>query len=145
MLSYLGRYTHRVAISNNRILQVDDKQVTFTWRDYHQDNKLIITSLKGIDFLKRFSLHILPPGFTRIRHYGFLSSAAKTKAMEALRLYFFIPEPNRSNLSWQEIAYSRMGINTQCCSKCGGIMQTVKIIPDSFHRPIRAPSISVSW
>jgi hypothetical protein len=81
VLSYLGRYTHRVAISNNRILQVDDKKVTFTWRDYHQDNKLIITSLKGIDFLKRFSLHILPPGFTRIRYCGFLSSAAKTKAL----------------------------------------------------------------
>jgi len=60
VLSYLGRYTHRVAISNNRILQVDDKKVVFTWRDYHQDNKLTITSLKGSDFLKRFSLNILP-------------------------------------------------------------------------------------
>ncbi len=68
VLSYLGRYTHRVVISNNRILQIDHKQVTFTWRDYHQDNKMIITSLIGSDFMKRFSLHILPPGFTRIRY-----------------------------------------------------------------------------
>ena len=142
MLSYLGRYTHRVAISNNRILQVDDKQVTFTWRDYHQDNKLIITSLKGSDFLKRFSLHILPPGFTRIRHYGFLSSAAKTKALEALRLYFSMPEPNRLNQSWQEIASSRMSINPLCCTKCGGMMKTIRIIPDHFHRPIRTPTFS---
>ena len=142
VLSYLGRYTHRVAISNNRILQVDDKQVTFIWRDYHQDNKMIITSLKGSDFLKRFSLHILPSGFTRIRHYGFLSSAAKTKALEALREYFSMPEVNRSNQSWQEIASCRMGINPLCCTKCGGRMETIRIIPDHFHRPIRAPTVS---
>ena len=83
VLSYLGRYTHRVAISNNRILQVDDKQVTFSWRDYHQDYKLLITSINGSDFLNRFCLHILPRGFTRIRHSGFLSSAARTKALSA--------------------------------------------------------------
>jgi len=145
VLSYLGRYTHRVAISNNRILQVDHKQVTFTWRDYHQDNKLIITSLKGSDFLKRFSLHILPPGFTRIRYYGFLSSAAKTKALVALRDYFSMPEVNRSNQSWQEIARERMGIEALCCTKCGHRMQIIRTIPDHFHRPIRAPSLSVSW
>lgn len=142
VLSYLGRYTHRVAISNNRILQVDHKQVTFTWRDYHQNDKLIITSLKGSDFLKRFSLHILPPGFTRIRHYGFLSSAAKTKALVTLRDYFSMPKPEYAKRPWQEIAQSRMGINPQCCSKCGGVMQTVNIIPDRFHRPIRAPTFS---
>ncbi len=77
VLAYLGRYTHRVAISNDRILKVDDQQVTFSWRDYHQDNKLIITTLKGADFLQRFSLHILPAGFTRIRHYGYLVSLRK--------------------------------------------------------------------
>ncbi len=145
-----NKYSHiwddiHTGISNNRILQVDHKQVTFTWRDYHQDSKLIITSLKGSDFLKRFSLHILPPGFTRIRHYGFLSSAAKTKALGALREYFSLPKPECSKLSWQEIAQNCMGINPQCCIKCGGIMQTVKIIPDHFHQPIRAPSHSVSW
>lgn len=139
VLSYLGRYTHRVAISNDRILQVDDKQVTFSWRDYHQNNKLIITSMKGSDFLKRFSLHILPPGFTRIRHYGFLSSAAKTKALEALRVYFSIPEPEKPALTWQKIAQTRMGINTSCCTKCGGRMIPDRRLPEKFHRPIRAP------
>jgi hypothetical protein len=142
VLSYLGRYTHRVAISNNRILWVDDKQVTFSWRDYHQDYKRIITSINGSDFLQRFCLHILPPRFTRIRHYGFLSSAAKTKALKALREYFSLPKPECTKLPWQEIAQSRMGINPQCCSKCGGVMHTVKIIPDRFHRPIRAPTFS---
>jgi hypothetical protein len=145
VLSYLGRYTHRVAISNNRILQVDYKQVTFTWRDYHQDNKLIVTLLKGTDFLKRFCLHILPPGFTRIRHFGFLSSAAKTKALEALRDYFSLPKPEFAERSWQEVAHIRMGINPQCCTKCGGRMETIRIIPDRFHRPIRAPVFSAEF
>ena len=140
VLSYLGRYTHRVAISNDRILQVDDKQVTFSWRDYHQDYKQMITSMKGTEFLKRFSLHILPPGFTRIRHYGFLSSAAKTKALEALRIYFSLPKPEKSALTWQQIAQTRMGINTSCCTKCGGKMITTEILPEKFHRPIRAPA-----
>lgn len=132
VLSYLGRYTHRVAISNNQILQVNDKQVTFSWRDYHQDNKMIITSIKGSDFLKRFSMHILPPDFTRIRHYGFWSSAAKIKAIEVLREYFSLPKPEGPKLPWQEIAQRCMGISPQCCSKCGGVMLTVKIIPDRF-------------
>ena len=146
VLSYLGRYTHRVAISNNRILQVDDKQVTFSWRDYHQNNRQIITSLKGTDFLKRFCLHILPPGFTRIRHYGFLSSAAKTKALAALREYFCLsPSIEYIKISWQAIARERMGIEAQCCKKCGHLMQIIRTIPDRFHRPIRAPSCSVSW
>lgn len=146
VLSYLGRYTHRVAISNNRILQVDDKQVTFSWRDYYQDYKLVITNLKGTEFLKRFCLHILPPGFTRIRHYGFLSSAAKTKALKALREYFYLSyEQEHINISWQAIARNRMGIEVQCCRKCGHVMQIIRTIPDCYHRPIRAPSCSVLW
>jgi hypothetical protein len=146
VLSYLGRYTHRVAISNNRILQVDDKQVTFSWRDYHQDYRQIITTINGTEFLKRLSLHILPLGFTRIRHYGFLSSASKTKALVALREYFCLPpKADHTNIPWQTIARERMGIEAQCCKKCGHLMQIIRIIPDGFHRPIRAPSCSASW
>jgi hypothetical protein len=146
VFSYLGRYTHRVAISNNRILQVDDKQVTFSWRDYYQDYKLVITNLKGTEFLKRFCLHILPPGFTRIRHYGFLSSAAKTKALKALREYFCLSyEQEHINITWQAIARNRMGIEVKCCRKCGHEMHIIRTIPDCYHRPIRAPSCSVLW
>jgi len=141
VLSYLGRYTHRVAISNKRILQVTDNQVTFSWRDYHQDYKQIVTTMDGTDFLKRFSLHILPPGFTRIRHYGFLSSAAKTKALAALKEYFCLPVVTKYiKITWQTIAHEKMGIEAQCCKKCGHLMQVTRIIPDHFHRPIRAPS-----
>lgn len=119
------------------------QQVTFTWRDYHQDNKLIITSMKGADFLKRFCLHILPPGFTRIRHYGFLSSAAKTKALAIVRAYFQLPAPEKIAWTWKQIAQTRMGINTSCCSKCGGIIHIARIIPDRFHHLARAPDCFV--
>jgi hypothetical protein len=146
VLSYLGRYTHRVAISNNRILRVDDKQVTFSWRDYYQGYKQIITTTEGTEFLRRFSLHILPLGFTRIRHYGFLSSAAKTKALKALREYFCLPpRADHTNIPWQTIAKERMGIEAQCCKKCGYLMQIIRIIPNGFHRPIRAPACSALW
>lgn len=143
VLAYLGRYTHRVAISNNRILQVDGEKVTFSWRNYHLNNKMMITSISGSEFLKRFCMHILPPGFTRIRHYGFLSSAAKTKALADLRDYFCLTVSSGSQASWQTIARERMGIEAQCCAKCGQEMKVVRIISDQFHRPIRAPSVAV--
>ena len=81
VVSYLGRYTHRTAISNDRILSVTDNEVTFSWKDYSNNYQRKTTSLKGEDFLRLFCQHILPPGFTRIRDYGFLSSASKTKSL----------------------------------------------------------------
>ncbi|NJO02514.1 MAG: transposase [Bacteroidia bacterium] len=77
IIRYLGRYTHRAAISNERILDVDSRQVTFTWKDYAKGYEKQVTSIRGEEFLRLFCLHILPPGYTRIRHYGFLSSASK--------------------------------------------------------------------
>lgn len=73
VLNYLGRYTHRVAISNNRLLDIDDGKVTFHWKDYrHHDHRRTIT-LEAEEFIRRFLLHVLPDGFQRIRHYGFLA------------------------------------------------------------------------
>ncbi len=75
IVKYLSRYTHRTAISNDRILKIDNEEVTFTWKDYKNEYKKQLSLIKGEEFLRLFCLHILPPGFTRIRHYGFLSSA----------------------------------------------------------------------
>lgn len=139
VLSYLGRYTHRTAISNNRILKVDNKNVLFSWCDYQNDYRKIITEINGVTFLKRFCLHILPPGFTRIRHYGFISPAAKTKALNALREYFYLPEPEKPVHTWQQIVKTRMKIQLACCKSCGGTLETVRILPPFFHQLIRAP------
>ncbi len=77
VLEYLGRYTHRIAISNHRIISHKNGQVTFNWRDYRDGNKVKQMTLSTDEFIRRFLLHVLPPQFTKIRHYGFLASAVK--------------------------------------------------------------------
>jgi len=85
VIRYLSRYTHRTAISNERILHVNQEKVTFSWKDYRHNYKKQVTTLNGSDFLNLFCQHILPQKFTRIRHYGYLSSAAKGKALPLIR------------------------------------------------------------
>ncbi len=77
VIEYLGRYTHKIAISNHRIIALDKSSVTFMVKDYRQGGKKRLLTLSDIEFIRRFSLHILPKGFTRIRHYGILGSAIK--------------------------------------------------------------------
>ena len=77
LLDYLGRYTHRVAISNHRLLSCENRQVEFSYRDRADGDRRKTTSLPAEEFIRRFLLHILPPGFMRIRHYGFLANRAK--------------------------------------------------------------------
>jgi hypothetical protein len=74
VLRYLGRYTHRMAISNHRLLAFDGQKVSFLWRDYAHGNKQRAMTLDAVEFLRRFFLHALPRGFVRIRHYGLLSN-----------------------------------------------------------------------
>ena len=70
VLEYLGRYTHRVAIANNRLIDFVDGEVTFRWKDYRHQSRQKVMRLPGEEFVRRFLLHVLPPGFQRIRHYG---------------------------------------------------------------------------
>ena len=77
VVEYLGRYTHRTAISNNRILKCQNGSVSFRWRDYRDSNKQKIMTVPVFEFIRRFLLHVLPNGFTKIRHFGLLSSRAK--------------------------------------------------------------------
>ena len=80
-LRYLGRYTHRVAISNHRLIEFKDDHVTFRWRDSAHKNKQRLMTLHVNEFLRRFLLHVLPPGFVRIRHFGFLSTRNRSKLL----------------------------------------------------------------
>src|ERR1700693_171019 len=73
LLAYLGRYTHRVAISNTRLIALADGRVSFRWRDYRHHNKSKVMTLAADEFIRRFLRHALPDGFHRIRHYGFLA------------------------------------------------------------------------
>lgn len=83
MIEYLGRYTHKVAISNHRITSFDEQGVTFNYKDYRKQGKKEIMTMEAIEFIRRFSLHILPKGYTRIRHYGILSSTSKKTTIQA--------------------------------------------------------------
>jgi hypothetical protein len=85
VLRYLGRYTHRVAISNHRLLAFDGERVTFRWRDYAHGNKSRVMTLDAVEFLRRFFLHILPKGFVRIRHFGFLANRFRTERLALCR------------------------------------------------------------
>jgi len=85
VVEYLGRYTHKIAISNHRIRGIDNGQVTFAAKDYRRGGAKYLLSLSEVEFIRRFSLHILPRGFTRIRHYGILSSTLKKVCVELLQ------------------------------------------------------------
>src|SRR3989449_5379052 len=78
VLQYLGRYTHRVAISNHRLVSLADGQVTFRWRDSAHNNEQKLMTLSLDEFLRRFLLHLLPKGFVRIRHFGFLANRRRS-------------------------------------------------------------------
>lgn len=85
VLDYLGRYTHRVAISNNRLLSFENGRVSFQLRDYKRGNISTTTTLEAEEFIRRFLLHVLPNGFVRIRHFGFLSSRKRKEKLARCR------------------------------------------------------------
>jgi hypothetical protein len=85
VVEYLGRYTHKIAISNHRILSMEGDEVTFGYKDYRHGGLKKQMALKADEFIRRFALHVLPRGFVRIRHFGFLSATAKKKAIPLIR------------------------------------------------------------
>src|SRR5258708_6527272 len=74
VLEYVGRYTHRVAIANNRIVDIEDGKVRFRWKDYRDENRQKVMTLDAREFIRRFLVHVLPEGFQRIRYYGFMGN-----------------------------------------------------------------------
>jgi Putative transposase/Phage integrase, N-terminal SAM-like domain len=115
VLRYLGRYTHRVAISNQRLLSFDGHNVTFRWRDYAHGNKQRIMTLTATEFLRRFCQHVLPRGFVRIRHFGYLASAHRTALLALARLHLKSPSQPDSPIASSQVATWR-------CPRCGANM-----------------------
>jgi Putative transposase len=85
VLAYLGRYTHRVAISNHRLLSLKDGKVTFSWKDYRNGNQQSLMTLRADEFMRRFLLHVLPRGFQRIRQFGLLANRRRQKQLARCR------------------------------------------------------------
>jgi ribosomal protein S27AE len=122
VIEYLGRYTHKIAISNHRIKSIDNGKVSFIWKDYRDGEKRKVMTLQAAEFLRRFCLHILPPGYVRIRHYGLLSCRLKP-SLRALQLKMGIVAQKPQKLTWQQICLSRLHFDVDTCPSCGkGIM-----------------------
>lgn len=121
VLDYLGRYTHRVAISNNRITSVKNGRVCFTYKQRQRDGSMQIRScqLKADQFIRRFLVHELPCGFMRIRHFGFLGNACRTKNLESLRQQFKM-ETNLEEKakSTARLMFDLTGVDITRCPKC---------------------------
>ena len=117
VIEYLGRYTHKVAISNHRITAVDAEEVSFTYKDYRDGGSTKTMTLRNEDFTKRFVQHILPHRFVRIRHYGILSSSWKRGKLQALQLSVHAPRP--------EIKIKTMLRKCRCCKT--GTLVTIDV------------------
>ena len=137
VLAYLSRYTHRVAISNQRLLALDERGVTFRWKDYRAKGKTRYKTmtLSADEFMRRFLLHVLPGGFHRIRHYGLLANAGRRENLARAReLLHVVPAAAEPQPPTEPAANVQP---TFVCPHCGAAM----IIIETFARgqPIRAP------
>ncbi len=92
VLKYLARYTHRVAISNRRLLSMEDGRVTFEWKDYADGNQTKTMTLEAVEFIRRFLLHVLPSGFVHIRHFGFLANRKRKEKLALCRSLLAAPQ-----------------------------------------------------
>ena len=152
---YLGRYTHRVAISNHRIVDIADGKVSFTVKDYKDGAREKTMTLETVEFLRRFLLHVLPKGFVRIRHYGLCASRnVNTKLVAARRLLEpDVPAkspqhtaPSAEPRSWWERFREQTGVDVMVCLSCGGRLVRRPALPDELRTatsasPTRAPPV----
>jgi hypothetical protein len=120
VLDYVGRYTHRVAISNNRIVDVKDGMVTFTYRDRKDNDTLKLTTVDSGEFIKRFLLHVLPVGFMKIRHFGFLANKSKKETIQLCRELIGdnTQHPERTKKTATELMVELTGTDITRCPCC---------------------------
>jgi hypothetical protein len=149
VIEYLGRYTHKVAISNHRLKSVDNQTVTFEYKDYKAGGEKKLMTLETGEFIRRFAQHILPAKFRRMRHYGFLSNAAKGKALERARKSLNVQHQQRlDKAARRELARARLlGQNPNRCPCCKeGTMLRMGVLPPSRAPPRAGEELkNVHW
>ncbi len=130
VLAYLGRYTHRIAISNHRLVDFDGEHVRFRWRDYADGNKVKVMRLDADEFIRRFLLHVLPRGFTRLRHYGLLANRFRARKLALCRDLLGQPAPEpREPETAEEMMLRLTGIDITACQQCGeGTLRQILIL-----------------
>jgi len=136
VLKYLARYTHKVAISNRRLVSVENDVVTFEWKDYAHSNRRRTMTLAAVEFLRRFLQHVLPERFHRIRHYGFLSNHDRRKALQKCRELLGVPATSSDSLEAEPSCSnaSQADESTRCpvCQQ-GRMIRTELLDPHSGH------------
>ena len=134
MLAYLSRYTHRVAISNSRLIAVGDNGVAFRWKDYRadgRDRQKVMTLATG-EFIRRFLIHVLPHGFHRIRHYGLLASGTRADNIARARELLAVAKPEGGPTA------AAVDPGKPACPCCGGRMIVIEVLARGAmprHRP----------
>jgi len=140
VLHYLGRYTHRVAISNHRLVSFDDGQVTFRWRDSAHNNEQKLMTLSLDEFLRRFLLHLLPRGFVRIRHFGFLASRRRAQ-LWPLCLAALDSVPAQTETA----TFTAQDMNPHWfCPQCGGPMVIIERLTAAQIQLRSPPKVSIA-
>lgn len=144
VLDYLGRYTHRIAISNHRLVSLHNNTVTFTWKDYQHGGITKNLPLDAHEFIRRFLLHVLPKGFMRIRYYGFLANCHRNESLALGRHLLHLPEPPNPCVSqtqdWAALLESLTGIDPLACPVCNtGRLKRLRPLPISSRSHSRAP------
>ena len=137
-LDYLGRYTHRVAISNERILGLEHGTVRFRWKDYAHGNQVKVMTLEAEEFIRRFLLHIVPDGFVRIRHFGLLANRRRAQALSRCRelLHTKAPAISATRETTVEPRSSSTGRDLLQCPACGeGILRVIAPLPPAAPTP----------
>jgi hypothetical protein len=137
VLAYLSRYTHRVAISNQRLVAMDERGITFRWKDYRASGRTRYKTmtLEAHEFMRRFLLHVLPGGFHRIRHYGLLANAGRRANLARVRALLGCEAPDAKQAPQAGSAESIQP--TFVCPCCGAAMRIIETF--LRHQPIRAP------
>jgi len=138
VLAYLSRYTHRVAISNHRLVSADADTVAFRWKDYRikRGDRQKVMHLAAPEFIRRFLIHVLPDGFHRIRHYGLLASATRKANIARIRDLLGQRPPE---LEAQEETEAASLTLREPCPSCGGPMRVVEIFRRGQKPMSRAP------
>jgi len=143
VLAYLGRYTHRVAIANDRLVSVDADQVRFRWKDYAHGNRVKTMTLPAEEFLRRFLLHVLPGGFVRIRHFGFLANRNRSAKLARCRALLAVPPP--APVTPEPVAallHRLTGVDLGQCPVCrAGRLRRVAVFRPGHHP---APALDTS-
>lgn len=141
VLQYLGRYTHRIAISNNRILKVQEGKVSFRWRDYADGEKQKTMTLKADEFIRRFLLHVLPPRYVRIRHFGLLANRSRKDNIALCRKLIGscknVTKEKEKSETWQDQLFRICGIDVTTCPVCkkGTILRVELLLPSRCNGP----------